>query len=220
MEVAATVAEPFTGYTIEVKIPLEYLPAAVDPDNLALNIFIYDSDTQDLTGQTRLGWSTWGGVQGDPYRWGHADLAGYTPPADRPTEPAEPIMPLDVARSVTSPQSIYQSAGDGVPLAGGPPAGPGLAVTFGAEPALNDDDLSFELIATGDGTAHVFLWDAATGTLLAEQEVALAAGGPIPVTLTVDRTAGAAVEGGDAVILVGVEAAEGGTLSLARAIAA
>ena len=59
-----------------------------DPAHLGLNIFIYDSDTQDKTGQTRIGWSTWGGVQGDPYRWGHATLPGYTPPAGRPTDPA------------------------------------------------------------------------------------------------------------------------------------
>ena len=51
------------------------LPGAVDPQHLGLNVFVYDSDTQDKTGQTRIGWSTWGGVQGDPYRWG-GDAAG------------------------------------------------------------------------------------------------------------------------------------------------
>jgi hypothetical protein len=87
MEVRSVVSSPYTGYTLEVKIPLDLLPAAVDPARLGLNIFIYDSDTQDKTGQTRLGWSNFNGVQGDPYRWGHATLAGYTPPADRPTTP-------------------------------------------------------------------------------------------------------------------------------------
>ena len=82
------VTRPTPGYTLEVKIPLADLPSAVDPAHLGLNIFIYDSDTQDLTGQTRLGWSTYGGVQGDPYRWGHATLPGYTPPAGRPTTPS------------------------------------------------------------------------------------------------------------------------------------
>src|SRR5699024_5072919 len=66
-ELASTVSDPYDGYTIEAMIPYDALPADIDPDNATMNIFIYDSETQDLTGQTRLGWSTWGGVQGDPY---------------------------------------------------------------------------------------------------------------------------------------------------------
>ena len=30
------------------------------------------------------------GVQSDPYRWGRAAMADYTPPAGRPTTPAPP----------------------------------------------------------------------------------------------------------------------------------
>ena len=93
MEVASTVDEPYDGYTVEVAIPMSELPGAVDPEHMGLNVFVYDSDTQDKTGQTRLGWSTWGGVQGDPYRWGVTTLQGYQPPADRPTEAPEPIIP-------------------------------------------------------------------------------------------------------------------------------
>src|SRR5262249_5850487 len=122
MQVASVVSSPYTGYTVEARIPLGNLPAAVDSQHLGLNVLVYDSDTQDLTGQTRLAWSPYGGVQGDPYRWGHATLPGYTPPAGRPTTPAEPVIPMTAAPSVDPPQSIPQSATAGVPLARGPPA--------------------------------------------------------------------------------------------------
>jgi LmbE family N-acetylglucosaminyl deacetylase len=93
MRVASTVTKPYTGYTIEAKIPFAALPAAVDPARLGLDLLVYDSDTEDRTGQTRIGWSTWGGVQGDPYRWGRARLPGYRPPAGMPTEAPPPTMP-------------------------------------------------------------------------------------------------------------------------------
>jgi LmbE family N-acetylglucosaminyl deacetylase len=82
-----------TGYTIETKIPFADLPAAVDPARFGLNVLVYDSDTLDKTGQTRLAWSAWPGVQGDPYRWGRATLPGYRPPAGRPAVPSPPVMP-------------------------------------------------------------------------------------------------------------------------------
>ena len=121
------------GYTIEVKIPMADLPAAVDPDRMGLNITPYDNDDNTAgTGSTtlrhidmstRLAWSTFGSVQSDPYRWGHATLPGYTPPAGRPTTPddAERVA----ARTSTaskSPQTIAQSARDGVPISGRVPA--------------------------------------------------------------------------------------------------
>ena len=53
---------------------------------MGLNIFVYDSDTQDKTGQTRIGWSTWGGVQGDPYRWGVARCPAGSRRRSRPTD--------------------------------------------------------------------------------------------------------------------------------------
>src|SRR5207247_11478017 len=122
MVVVSKVAAPYAGYTIEAKIPLGLLPAAVDPQRLGLNAFIYDSDTQDLSGQTRLGWSTFRGVQGDPYRWGHARLAGHAPPAGRPTVAPAPVIPRTAALSVDSPEPLLQSALDGGPLGGGPAA--------------------------------------------------------------------------------------------------
>ena len=87
------------GYDLEVKIPLADLPAAVDPDHMGLNITPYDKDDTAAAGtttlrhidqSTRLAWSTFGSVQSDPYRWGHATLPGYTPPAGRPTTPPTP----------------------------------------------------------------------------------------------------------------------------------
>ena len=162
MQVASVVSAPYSGYTLEVKIPLANLPAAVDPAHLGLNIFIYDSDTQDLTGQTRLGWSTYGGVQGDPYRWGHATLPGYTPPAGRPTTPSAPVIPQTAALSVDSPQSILQSATDNVPLGGGPAAQRQARLDLGRRSSTAGGPDVSSLQADGDrGRAHVFAW---TGT--------------------------------------------------------
>jgi hypothetical protein len=98
-----------SGYVVEVAVPLSEMPGAIDPANVGVNVLVYDSDTQDRTGQTRIGWSTWGGVQGDPYRWGRATMDGYTPPADRPADPPAPVLPLAALASVDSPQSIAQS---------------------------------------------------------------------------------------------------------------
>ncbi|NHB85618.1 hypothetical protein G7085_16190 [Tessaracoccus sp. HDW20] len=89
------------SYTIETKIPLANLPAAVvtgtaptgvqatndvDPDYLGLNVTPYDSDVDTYIGKTRTAWSPFGSQQSEPYRWGHAYLDGYTarPTARRP----------------------------------------------------------------------------------------------------------------------------------------
>ncbi|MDX3383381.1 sugar-binding protein [Streptomyces niveiscabiei] len=101
------------GYTIEAKIPLTDLPAPPDPDRFALNILVYDSDTDDRTGQTRLAWSPYGSPQADPYVWGTARLTGYTPPS-MPRTP--PRIPTEAARSTDSPASRSQSRRTGVPL--------------------------------------------------------------------------------------------------------
>ena len=104
-------------------------PMAVDPARMGLNITPYDNDNTAAAGTTtlrhidnsaRLAWSTFGSVQSDPYRWGRATLPGYTPPADRPTTPRTPTLedPLD---SADSPQTIAQSARNGVPISGREP---------------------------------------------------------------------------------------------------
>lgn len=118
LEWAARVSEPYSGYTVEVKIPLRTLPGVVDPAALTANVLVYDSDTADKTGQSRLAWSTYGSAQADPYVWGAARLDGYAPPGDRP--PAEPVIPLEAARSRDSLPAIWQSLRTGVPLAAGP----------------------------------------------------------------------------------------------------
>ena len=183
--------EPYTGYILETFIPFEALPAEIDPNNAAMNIFIYDSDTQDLTGQSRLGWSTWGGVQGDPYRWGKIVLEGNvvdsrgtpasdvatpvtdvaTPVADESSVEAptvdEPIMPLDVAQSTHSPQSIAQSAMDGVPLGGRSPVAEGEELTFTKEAVRENGTLTFNFQSGEAGAMTLFVVDA-TGAAVYE----------------------------------------------------
>lgn len=211
MEVAAKVREPYDGYSLEVKIPFADLPAAVRPDAMGLNLFIYDSDTQDKTGQTRLGWSTWGGVQGDPYRWGHATLEGYEPPADLPTEPRPAVFPREAARSVSSPQSILQAARTHVPLAGGPAALAGVRIV--GRPRVFDDELLVRLDARATGTAHVFATDA-EGLGLGSRQVELARAGRREVTIPLRAGAAERV----ARVAVAFEAPDGGTLSRAKPV--
>lgn len=186
MEVASTVSDPYSGYVIETLIPFDALPADLDPQNAAMNIFIYDSDTQDLTGQTRLGWSTWGGVQGDPYRWGKTIFEGFeggaTPEVSPVASPVaggepqvdEPILPLDVALSVDSPLSILQSANDGVGLGGHAkvPEGEGLSVDEGA--IVEDGEVSLTFTANSDGAIHLFVWS--DGAVVGEYQDNVSAG--------------------------------------------
>ena len=157
MEVASVVSSPYRGYTIEAKIPFAVLPAAVDPARMGLDVLIYDSDTQDKTGQHRLGWSTWGGVQGDPYRWGRAILDGYVAPPGARKRPRRPTVPDTAAQSVASPQSILQSVADHVPLGGHRAAAPKRSATVRSA-TLNGNRLRVTLRAAGRGTAHLFAW--------------------------------------------------------------
>jgi hypothetical protein len=177
-EVASIVTEPYTGYVLETFIPFSALPADIDPESAALNIFIYDSDTQDLTGQTRLGWSTWNGVQGDPYRWGRITLDGYddttgTPAASPVAEVVTvdaPIMPLEAAQSVQSPQSIAQSAADGVPLAGLPAVNADAGLVFTRQPTLAAGNLIVNFEARSPGTARFYVVQD-DGMLVSEDEL-------------------------------------------------
>lgn len=155
MEVASVVSsDPYTGYRIEVKVPFSVLPDNVDAERMAMNILVNDSDTQDLSAQTRVGWSTWSGVRADPWRWGVARLDGAT---TQPSAPKEPIMPDTAALSVNSPQTILQSSWD--------------KVAPGGWTALRDDTIrihrvtkrpdgvAVQLKAKQAGTARVFVWD-------------------------------------------------------------
>jgi LmbE family N-acetylglucosaminyl deacetylase len=214
MTVASTLGQPYDGYTIETKIPLADLPAAARPDAMGVNVFIYDSDTQDKTGQTRLGWSTWGGVQGDPYRWGHAALEGYTPPADRPTEPGDAIFPREAASSLESGQTILQSSRDGVPVAGGPAAQENARLL---RARLTAAGLTVRVATGGAGTVHVHA-ARSDGRAVASRAVEVARAGRLTIQVPLDAAARAAVADGGLALLA-FESAAGGTVSRSRAIA-
>ncbi|MFF4615387.1 sugar-binding protein [Nonomuraea jabiensis] len=199
MRVASKVAPG--GYTVEMSIPLELLPGSVDPAHLGLNILVYDSDTQDKTGQTRIGWSTWGGVQGDPYRWGVATLTGYRPPADRPVP--DPVIPDTALSSLDSPQSLEQAVRVHVPLAGGPAAkesesGQAVSATAGQE------GVQVTLRANAPGKAHLFVRDA-QGTA-GSRVVTVSRKGVTTVTVPLTRALAAR-----AAVVAGWEAPGGGT---------
>ncbi|MEO3924137.1 PIG-L family deacetylase [Micromonosporaceae bacterium B7E4] len=169
MTVASKVSEPYTGYTIEASIPFAVLPDAVDPAHMGFNVLVYDSDTQDLSSQSRLGWSTFQGVRADPYRYGLTTLPGYTPPQ---REPSAPVFPDTAARSVQSPQTIAQSASDGVAPAAVDRL-PASAFTVGV-PKRVDGGILVDVRATRKGTAYLYSW---TGdTALGSQTVELRSG--------------------------------------------
>ncbi|MEV0703697.1 sugar-binding protein [Saccharopolyspora sp. NPDC050389] len=168
------------GYAVEVAIPLQDLPGSVDPRRLGLNVLVYDSDTQDLTGQSRLGWSTWGGVQGDPYRWGHALLQDR--PAGEPTPPPAPVLPLDSLSSVDSPQSIEQAVRLNTSLGGAPPAGDSAARLTSAR--VEQGEIQALLDVNGTGKIHLFAVDA-NGAVLADQEIDVEGQGERRTTIAV-----------------------------------
>jgi hypothetical protein len=154
------------GYRLEVKIPAAVLPAAIDPNRMALNITPYDNDNTAAQGTTtlrhidnsaRLAWSTFGSVQSDPYRWGRAVLPGYTPPASQPTTPGDPILakPLD---SANSPQTIAQSARNGVPISGRDPAPADRGLTISGV-TFPGNELRLSFSAAAAGTVRAFLYD-------------------------------------------------------------
>jgi hypothetical protein len=162
------------GYDLEVKIPMAILPAAVDPANMQLNITPYDNDDNAAAGtttlrhidanQTRLAWSAINGVQAAPYRWGRARVAGYTPPPGRPTTPALPKLSNGNLDGATSPQTIAQSARDGVPIAGRVPAPASNRLTV-SDVRLNADGAEMDIASSGSGTARVYLWSGLTGSI-------------------------------------------------------
>lgn len=205
MKVASTVTAPYTGYTVETAIPMSLLPSAIDPQHMGLNILPYDSDTQDKTGQTRIGWSTWGGVQGDPYRWGIATLPGYTPPADRPTTPSDPVMPTAALSSLDSPQSIEQAVRNNVALAGDP-ASPNARAGWAVTSAMASGSTATVTVkAASAGTVHAFIRDA-SGTV---GSVTTAVGaGTSTVTVPLTRA-----PSGAATALLGWDDGRGGTVS-------
>ncbi|QIZ38418.1 sugar-binding protein [Saccharopolyspora sp. ASAGF58] len=154
------------GYAVELAIPLRVLPGSVDPRKLGLNVLVYDSDTQDLTGQSRIGWSTWGGVQGDPYRWGWAILQDR--PADQPAPPPAPVLPTDALSSVDSPRSIDQAVRLNTSLGGAPPAGDAGTGLTGAQ--AGHGEVHARLDVNAPGRVHLFALDG-NGAVLADQQL-------------------------------------------------
>ena len=157
------------SYTVETKIPLKNLPAAVvtgkaptgaqasndvDPKYLGLNVTPYDSDVTTYIGKTRTAWSPFGSQQSEPYRWGHAYLDGYQAPADRSTTPAKPIIPDTALMGVESPQTIYQSATRGVSISGLQPSR-ALKIT-GVK--TNPAQAMIDLTSSEAGTLRVYAW--------------------------------------------------------------
>ncbi|MBB5832894.1 sugar-binding protein [Brachybacterium aquaticum] len=154
VRIAAKISDPYEGYVVETTIPFAELPDGIDPTKVGFNVVVYDSDTQDNTGQSRIGWSTFPGVQADPFRWGVLELPGLAPGPDAPVEPR---IPDTSARSVESVQSILQAAADEVGLGGFPWLGSGAlrldqASRRGGEVSVR--------IRTGEaGTLRAYLWD-------------------------------------------------------------
>src|SRR5205807_2242504 len=105
MKIHVDVSSPYHGYTVETKIPFEDLPKAVEPKLMGLDMIVYHSDTTDLTGQWRTAWNApQDGLQASPWVWGHASLAGYTPPRSLPRKAPPPFLPDTALLSVQSPQ--------------------------------------------------------------------------------------------------------------------
>ncbi|MGP9537228.1 sugar-binding protein [Brachybacterium sp. AOP43-C2-M15] len=154
VQIAALISDPYEGYVVETTIPLEELPDGIDPRRIGFNVVVYDSDTQDRTGQSRIGWSTFPGVQADPFRWGVLELPELEAGPDAPVEPR---IPDTAARSVESPASILQAATDGVGLGGAPALAAG---TVRLDRVLRRrDEVSVQLRSTAAGTRRAYVWD-------------------------------------------------------------
>jgi hypothetical protein len=176
------------GYDLEVEIPMADLPAAVEGGHLGLDITPYDNDSTAAAGATtlrhldmssRLAWSAFGSVQSDPYRWGRATLPGYTPPSGRPVTAPPPDVSSPNLDGAESPQTIWQSAHDGVPISGRVPAPADDRIRISG-PALTKTSATFDLTATGPGTARVFLWTGDVGAIPVYQTSCPLAADPPP----------------------------------------
>lgn len=197
-EAVSKLTEPYTGYVVETKIPLEDLPSTIDPERMGFNMFIYDSDTQDKTGQTRLGWSTFRGVQGDPYRWGQVTVDGDLPQV----ETKAPNLTFPGLNSLDSPQSITQAVRTGVPLSGLPGAVPARSAKLMSATQVGRF-IQAKIKVRGAGTAHLFAVSGG-GTVRGKVVRRLQPG---------TRTVRIPVSGGSARVVLGYDAARGTTSS-------
>ena len=159
------------GYKLEVKIPIDQLPADLNETDFGLNITPYDNDNTAAAGtttlrhidsSTRTGWSAFGSVQSDPYRWGRASIAGSAVVGSNVVDPLDLSSPnLDGAKS---PQTIAQSAHDGVPISGRDPAGNANKLTI-SNVKLGASSVTMDVASTGTGTMRAFLWSGEEGQI-------------------------------------------------------
>jgi hypothetical protein len=91
-------------------------------------------------------------------------VADYTPPAGRPTTPAAPNISSPNLNGVDSPQTIAQSARNGVPIAGRPPAPADNRISH-LRAWLDRDAVTFRVRASGPGRARFFLWSGDKGQI-------------------------------------------------------
>ena len=146
------------GYNLEVKIPLADLPAAVNPGHMGLNITPYErrqhgcrrNDTLRHIDQSR-GWRGRRSAASSPSRTAGASRSCRLHAAGRrPTSrAAERLHPnLD---GTQSPQTIAQSARNGVPIAGRKPAPANDSITSITNVALTPGVLAFDIQAKRRG---------------------------------------------------------------------
>ncbi|PWH06105.1 GlcNAc-PI de-N-acetylase [Brachybacterium endophyticum] len=218
VKVASHVSDPYTGYDLEVTIPFTALPDGIDPEHIGFDVVAYDSDTQDRTGQSRIGWSTFPGVQADPYRWGILQLPGAS---EGEEAPQDPVIPNTAARSVQSPQSIIQSADSGVGLGGRPSLG--RSALRIRESHRSTSHVRARIRSRRGGTLRVYAWDG-TSVIGSADPVDVQPGTTTSVSVTLEKSAGASgADGGSPsgrrlVLAASLEDADGATAAATTTI--
>ncbi|UQN28508.1 sugar-binding protein [Brachybacterium kimchii] len=205
VRVASRISDPYEGYDLEATIPFDALPNGIDPERIGLNVVVYDSDTQDRTGQSRIGWSTFPGVQADPFRWGVLQL----PQADAGDDaPKDPVIPNTAARSVESAQSIIQSAADGVGLGGRPDLG--RSVLSIHDVRSSGGRVRARVRSRRGGTLSVLAWDGER-TLGRAKEVEVRAGRTTRVSFAIEAPKGGSSARHLIVLAASLEDSDGAT---------
>ncbi|HEX9766059.1 MAG TPA: sugar-binding protein, partial [Nitriliruptorales bacterium] len=198
------------GYTIEVKVPLALVPAALG-DRPDLNLQVFDGDGDH---RSTLSWSAWDWPRPDldPYGWGRMVLAGYVAPLDRSTELLAPVVSVDPLPSFESPPTIHAAVSNGVPLGAGPAARGAVRVT---EAGVEEGRLRATIEATASGTARVFVWTPSvwtgqSGDPLFRTTLRFDSAGARLIDVALPAPVAAALDG-TSLVLVALVADEGGT---------
>jgi hypothetical protein len=90
-------------------------------------------------------------------------MAGYTPPAGQPTTPTPPDVSHPNLDGVDSPQTIAQSARDGVPISGRNPAPANDSIHNISNFVVTPSAVAFDIEASGPGRAHAYAWSGEKG---------------------------------------------------------